>query len=889
MTSGIPQYQLHHNVNELHKLFGAMLSDGPSPESCADKLLGNISNMVTTMTINNMNKQKLIANTSMPAEFVLKYEELRAKHPKNFEQCISFFSKLTEDKQTKDLLKRNAELRAARSGPVTADMQTESATRLKSSGRSSTENAKTVQKSKQKNYNAIQKSEWLNQRPYQTLDFVKGDRVFVSTEVPPANSLPELLQEQAVVEDLLCCLQGLDGRYIHAQPLTEMLGQREFIIDSALYLPIRELAKTIIPLCSSFSSISRFIDEKSQFEFGLVNHALCSAIKTQLKDYLLLIGQLEHSFRQGQLALHRLHYYLQMPLKTLNFLASITVSLSRNNCTGAAVLNVLYEKSINLLGDVKNREVCLLLLQQACVPYFDLLEKWIYKGKLNVQNDEFMVEEREVKEKYEGSDAHWEQKHTICKERVPIFLEKVADKILNAGKYLNVVFQCKQHIKYPNARELVYNTNSQQYIEPIEAAYSYASKLLLDLLLNDNALMARLKSVKHYFLLDQGDFIVQFMDMADSELKKPKEEIKISRLESLLELAVRSSTANIDPYKDDLMVSLLPYDLITQLFRVLTIQTKKERKYRVESSDLHLSGLESFTLNYKVQWPLSLVLNNRAIMLYQLLFRHLFYCKHVERLLCAAWIGNKSAKMHAIYSVHWYAQAFALRQQMLCFIQTFQYYMMFEVIEPNWLVFESAVKTAANIDDVLNHHMNFLNSCLQDCMLTNPQLLNVLHKLMAVCVTFVNYLQRLTHSVSAKDDSQLTSLATLQAVPSANNKDQIHSSRAAKKTFLDDIRYTSTDSSMESAVMTSFKNFSRMLTELLNRIANDNIRVGEHKLMNLVNRLDYNGYYTQERLSAEQVSLDQSNMSSLSLLAEEVSPAGRAKQSGHDGKQPESS
>lgn len=28
------------------------------------------------------------------------------------------------------------------------------------------------------------------------------------------------------------------------------------------------------------------------------------------------------------------------------------------------------------------------------------------------------------------------------------------------------------------------------------------------------------RSVKHYFLLDQGDFIVQFMDMADDEMKK---------------------------------------------------------------------------------------------------------------------------------------------------------------------------------------------------------------------------------------------------------------------------------------------------------------------------------------------------------------------------------
>jgi len=37
--------------------------------------------------------------------------------------------------------------------------------------------------------------------------------------------------------------------------------------------------------------------------------------------------------------------------------------------------------------------------------------------------------------------------------------------------------------------------------------------------------------------------------------------------------------------------------------------------------------------------------------------------------------------------------AFALRQRMLNFVQNLQYYMMFEVIEPNWQLFESNMDT----------------------------------------------------------------------------------------------------------------------------------------------------------------------------------------------------
>ena len=46
-----------------------------------------------------------------------------------------------------------------------------------------------------------------------------------------------------------------------------------------------------------------------------------------------------------------------------------------------------------------------------------------------------------------------------------------------------------------------------------------------------------------------------------------------------------------------------------------------------------------------------------------------------------------------------------------------------------------------NIDDVLAYHTDFLNVCLSDCMLTNPELLKTVHKLMMVCVTFSNFMQ----------------------------------------------------------------------------------------------------------------------------------------------------
>ncbi|XP_026550349.1 gamma-tubulin complex component 2-like, partial [Notechis scutatus] len=166
-----------------------------------------------------------------------------------------------------------------------------------------------------------------------------------------------------------------------------------------------------------------------------------------------------------------------------------------------------------------------------------------------------MVEEHELqKEKIQEdyNDKYWDQRYTIVQQQIPSFLQKVADKILSTGKYLNVVRECGHDVTCPVAKEVVYTLKEREYVEQIEKAYNYASKVLLDFLIDEKELVAHLRSIKHYFLMDQGDFYVHFMDLTEEELKKPVDDIIPTRLEALLELALRMSTANTDPFKDDL-------------------------------------------------------------------------------------------------------------------------------------------------------------------------------------------------------------------------------------------------------------------------------------------------------------------------------------------------
>jgi Gamma tubulin complex component N-terminal/Gamma tubulin complex component C-terminal len=65
-----------------------------------------------------------------------------------------------------------------------------------------------------------------------------------------------------------------------------------------------------------------------------------------------------------------------------------------------------------------------------------------------------------------------------------------------------------------------WRTHAHRYGEIVEVAYGFASRTLLDVILGECQLLGRLRTLKHFFLLDQGDLFVHFMDVAEEELRK---------------------------------------------------------------------------------------------------------------------------------------------------------------------------------------------------------------------------------------------------------------------------------------------------------------------------------------------------------------------------------
>jgi gamma-tubulin complex component 2 len=78
--------------------------------------------------------------------------------------------------------------------------------------------------------------------------------------------------------------------------------------------------------------------------------------------------------------------------------------------------------------------------------------------------------------------------------------------------------------------------------------------------------------MKHFFFLDQSDFLTNFLDLASSELRKQSKQASIVKLQSLLDLAIRNpgSSSSNDLYKDNLKVTIASQGLYDWLIKIVS-------------------------------------------------------------------------------------------------------------------------------------------------------------------------------------------------------------------------------------------------------------------------------------------------------------------------------
>lgn len=73
----------------------------------------------------------------------------------------------------------------------------------------------------------------------------------------------------------------------------------------------------------------------------------------------------------------------------------------------------------------------------------------------------------------------------------------------------------------------------------------------------------------------------------------------------------------------------------------------------------------------------------------------------------------------------WKSRVFSLRSRMLVFVRQVLAFVTGEVLESNWRILEAKIAKVQTVDQLLRDHVDFLDTCLKQCMLTTSKLLSV--------------------------------------------------------------------------------------------------------------------------------------------------------------------
>ena len=347
------------------------------------------------------------------------------------------------------------------------------------------------------------------------------------------------------------------------------------------------------------------------------------------------------------------------------------------------------------------------MLTHVTRPFYDMLRQWIYDGELSDPYHEFFVIERdqdgngdrELDPRRAPATSVWEDKYKLDETMVPsIITEDFARKVFLIGKSLNFIrYGCAdsawvEAYSKDASRELRYGDTATLETS-IDQAYKTTMERLIHLMDDKFKFFEHLNALKKYLLLGQGDFIALLMESLAPNLDRPAGSQYRHTLTAQLEHAIRSSNAQ--------------YESPDVLRRI------DARLLEFSHGDI---GWDLFTLDYKVDAPVDVIITPWANKQYLTVFNFLWRVKRVEYALGTTWRRCMTGSRGVLASVDdklgrdWKVVRCCIAE-MIHFINQLQYYILFEVIEASWDQLQASIhKPGCTLDDLISAHTNYLKA-----------------------------------------------------------------------------------------------------------------------------------------------------------------------------------
>ena len=374
------------------------------------------------------------------------------------------------------------------------------------------------------------------------------------------------------------------------------------------------------------------------------------------------------------------------------------------------------------------------LLSHTTRPFYDMLRLWIYDGELLDPHLEFFVSEQQDRDEDEGRGAAtsvWENKYKLDESMIPsIISEEFARKVFLIGKSLNFIrYACgdsawvESHSK-DASRELRYGDTATLETS-IDVAYKTTMTRLIHLMNSKFKLPQHLTALRKYLLLGQGDFIALLMESLASNLDRPANSQYRHTLTAQLEHAIRNSNAQYDSP-----------DVLRRL---------DARMLELSHGEI---GWDVFTLEYKVDAPVDVIVSPWASKQYLKVFNFLWRVKRVEFALGVTWRNCMTGARGSLIPAEseeggmgadW-KTARCVVAEMIHFVFQLQYYILFEVIESSWDVLHTELeRPGVTLDDLIAAHNKYLRSITRKGLLGSGSSLDFTTQLHELLKTMLAY------------------------------------------------------------------------------------------------------------------------------------------------------
>ena len=739
--------------------------------------------------------------------------------------------------------------------------------------------------------------------------------------------LPVDVQEEILLDENVGAMMGLEGQFIRFHPMEsgeaddeEYVEPSGFGFASFAYIggdldsSHQNILSRMLPLCSNYVYVNQYVSScLGVYECGIVTRSLCEAINKLLREYLEFVANLNYLLREGDrdgknISLSMVYVNSQPSIRTMAVLFQV-VSTVRGK-KGGELLNSLQNlMTLHYTGDAKGSEVLSFLLMECAAPYAQMMQSWLQRGKIHDPYSEFMIEVTDKRfrdnqvtfqQRMEWTDwCRVQDEHVLdslfdANDQMSSTMNAMfgddsratsnmsaRDKAYTTGKYRRAILFCDEGSVIASNKQSKEEQSKEEDVNTllsplalsrcIDHAYHDASDTLLHLLMGKYDLLSSLRFMKKYFLLDQGDFFVNFLDGVEKELHKELPNVLQGRVQNWLSTVMARSLESTpqSSHCTQLASSLRCCFLDRNVRDTLHDMGKGRKSSRSKKSSRTkvLAGFEAIAFEFKnVPFPASLVLSPVQLRSYQLLFRQIFFAKYVERQLVNMWSDHQLLKQMTSLRAAC-SPTFSLRRRMLHFIQNFVYYMKFEVIEPHWRELESKLNASKEyclnrsmnrdpetnnfprtVDDLLNEHNQFLTRLFTQCLLSNYDLIERASKIMTTCLLFCTQIKFFMESTKVHETLENTRIerSMLRFGKKKKNTDLEAEFRANREANIqrcsDRILREYQTENYQHMIKKFDQVFTSHLAEFMKNLNSDFGQRSNSHLTNLFTQLDYNGF-----------------------------------------------